>query len=81
VRGYPATWHPPVHTLPPGVESAYSRVGSKEARMREFAVPGGRVVRGSLQLLPEGAPLGKKKLEPMSRGDAETRRKEKIEKW
>jgi hypothetical protein len=25
--------------------------------MREFAVPGGRVIRGSLRLLPEGAPL------------------------
>ncbi len=25
--------------------------------MRNLAVPGGRVVRGSLRLLPEGAPL------------------------
>jgi hypothetical protein len=39
--------------LPPGVESACSR----RHFMREQAVPGGRVVRGSLRLLPEGAPL------------------------
>ncbi len=38
--------------LPPRVESAYSRVA--EPRRRECAVPGGRVVQGSLRLLPEG---------------------------
>jgi glutathione reductase (NADPH) len=34
--------------------------GSNEPHRRECAVPGGRVVRGSLRLLPEGAPLEKK---------------------
>ncbi len=45
------------------LQSPVSRWGEKRSlardtsvsRMREFAVAGGRVVRGSLQLLPEGA--------------------------
>jgi hypothetical protein len=37
--------------------------------MREFAVPGGRVVRGSLRLLPEGAPLRKKQIPLRLKGD------------
>ena len=41
--------------LPPGVESAYSRVA--RPRGRECAVPGGRVVQGASGSLPEGAPL------------------------
>jgi radical SAM superfamily enzyme YgiQ (UPF0313 family) len=50
----PATWHPPAPA--DGGKRLLAR-GSNGATQRECAVPGGRVVRRSLRLLPEGAPL------------------------